>query len=108
MKLDSVTAFTEAEEAAKKKKKVKRDAYGNIIVDTSGDIPISRELSFELHFRLLSPVPGLYLNPDNCNTEAVDLGALQPRQKSSSYHLQYVDHTGEVKKTEAKQWINDF
>lgn len=42
MKLDSITAFTEAEEAAKKKKKVKRDAYGNVIVDTSNDIPIEK------------------------------------------------------------------
>jgi hypothetical protein len=42
MKLDSITAFTEAEEAVKKKKKVKRDAYGNVIVDTSNDIPIEK------------------------------------------------------------------
>ena len=54
IKLDSVTAFTEAEETAKKKKKVTRDAYGNIIVDTSDHIPIEKELEFELHFRLLS------------------------------------------------------
>jgi len=33
--LDSITAFTEAEETAKKKKKVSRDAYGNVIIDTS-------------------------------------------------------------------------
>jgi hypothetical protein len=92
VKLDTITAFTEAEEAAKKKKKVKRDAYGNVIVDTSGDIPISRGLSFELHFRLMNPVTGLYLNPENCNTETLDLSSLQPHQKSSSYHLQYVDH----------------
>jgi hypothetical protein len=31
--LDGIPAFTEAEETAKKKKKVKFDAYGNAIVD---------------------------------------------------------------------------
>ena len=53
VKLDSTQAFTEAEEAAKKKKKVVRDAYGNIIHDTSDHIPIEKPFSFELHFRLL-------------------------------------------------------
>ena len=31
--LDGIVAFSEIEIAAKKKKKVKRDAYGNIIID---------------------------------------------------------------------------
>jgi hypothetical protein len=35
VKLDGTTAFSEAEETAKKKKKTKRDAYGNVILDTS-------------------------------------------------------------------------
>lgn len=33
--LDGIPAFSEAEEAAKKKRKVKFDAYGNAVVDQS-------------------------------------------------------------------------
>jgi hypothetical protein len=33
VRLDGAIAFTEEEEAAKKKRKLKRDAYGNIIAD---------------------------------------------------------------------------
>jgi hypothetical protein len=36
VKLDGIAAFTEAEEIIKKKKKVKKDVYGNVIVDLSG------------------------------------------------------------------------
>lgn len=36
VKLDGNSAFTEAEEIIKKKKKVKKDVYGNVIVDLSG------------------------------------------------------------------------
>lgn len=53
VRLDGTVAFSEVEVAAKKKKKVKRDAYGNVIVDTSDFIPIERAVEFELHFRLL-------------------------------------------------------
>lgn len=52
-KLDGTTAFSEIEVAAKKKKKVKKDAYGNIIVDTSDLMAVKNEVTFELNFRLL-------------------------------------------------------
>jgi len=51
--LDGVPAFTEAEETAKKKKKVKFDAYGRAIVDQSSLIQITRGVTLELQFRLL-------------------------------------------------------
>lgn len=51
--MDGTTAFSEIEVAAKKKKKVKKDAYGNIIVDTSDLMPVKNEVTFELNFRLL-------------------------------------------------------
>lgn len=38
MRLDGTTAFSEVEEAAKKKCKHKRDAYGNIIADLNDQI----------------------------------------------------------------------
>jgi len=109
VKLDSITAFSEVEESAKKKKKVSRDAYGNIIVDTSDHIAIEKELEFELHFRLLNNVAGVYLNPDNCPAEnGLDLTNLPPEKKSSVFFLKYVDHEGQEKTTESKVWINDF
>ena len=56
MRLDGTVAFNESEVAAKKKKKVKRDAYGNVIVDTSDYLPIEKAITFEMEFRLLSNV----------------------------------------------------
>lgn len=53
VKLDGNAAFTEAEEIIKKKKKVKKDVYGNVIVDLSGQIPIEKSVTFEIYFRLL-------------------------------------------------------
>jgi hypothetical protein len=95
IKLDSTQAFSEVEEAAKKKKKVVRDAYGNVIHDTSDHIPLEKDLSFELHFRLLSNVCGVYLNPDNCPVEnGLDLNNVAPEKKSSVYTMTYVDHEG--------------
>lgn len=69
VKLDGTTAFTEVEEAAKKKKKHKRDAYGNIIKDANDELPIEQQVTFELHFRLLQNCTGVYLQPDNCPAE---------------------------------------
>lgn len=51
---------------------------------------------------------GIYLNPENCNTESLDLTALPVEKKSSVFHLSYKDHTGALKTTETKAWINDF
>ena len=93
IKLDSITAFTEAEETAKKKKKVNRDAYGNVIIDTSDNIPIEKCLEFELHLRLMQNACGVYLNPDNCPAE-IDLNPIAPEKKSSVFTLSYVDHLG--------------
>jgi hypothetical protein len=53
VKLDGTQAFSEQEEIAKKKKKVKRDIYGNVIVDTSGQLPILSLVTFEFQLRLL-------------------------------------------------------
>jgi len=53
VRLDGTQSFSEAEIAAKKKKKVKRDAYGNVIEDFSDQIAIEREFKFELSLRLL-------------------------------------------------------
>lgn len=53
VKLDGIAAFTEAEEIIKKKKKVKKDVYGNVIVDLTGQIPIEKSVTFEIYFRLL-------------------------------------------------------
>jgi hypothetical protein len=109
LKLDSITAFTEQEEAAKKKKKVTRDAYGNVIVDTSDHIPIETVLEFELHFRLMANQAGVYLNPDNCSPDnGLDLTALDAGKKSSVFTLTYIDHHGEKQSTVPKVWINDF
>jgi len=109
LKLDSVTAFSEAEETAKKKKKVKRDAYGNVIIDTSDHIPIEKDFTFELNFRLLSQIPGVYLNPENCpESLGLDLTSLPAEKKSSVFTMTYTDHEGAKKSTEPKVWINDF
>jgi len=51
--LDGIPAFTEAEETAKKKKKVKFDAYGRAIVDTDSLIQPAKVVTLELQFRLL-------------------------------------------------------
>ncbi len=83
------------EEAAKKKRKIKRDAYGNIITDLNDQIPIEQQVTFELQFRLLQNCTGVYLQPDNCPAEnGLDLNQLAPEQKSSSFSLSYIDHEG--------------
>ena len=46
--LDGIPAFTEAEETAKKKKKVKYDAYGRVIVDQSSLLQINKEVTLEI------------------------------------------------------------
>ena len=68
--MDGIPAFTEAEETAKKKKKVKFDAYGNAIVDQSEFIQVTKTIKFELSFRLLQNLNGIYLSPESvCNFE---------------------------------------
>lgn len=107
--MDSITAFTEAEETAKKKRKIKRDAYGNEIIDTSDHIPIEKCMEFELHFRLMQQANGVYLNPDNCPAEnGLELNNVAPEKKSSVFTLTYVDHEGATQTTQPKVWINDF
>lgn len=108
VKLDGTTAFSEAEEAAKKKKKTKRDAYGNVILDTSDQIPIKKAVTFELSFRLLSNCSGVYLGPDNCPEGTIDLSAVAAEKKSSVFSMSYVDHEGKQVTTTPKVWINDF
>jgi len=63
--LDGIPAFTEAEEALKKKKKRTFDAYGNEIIDTSDLIEIESKVTFELKFGLLQNVSGIYIKPEN-------------------------------------------
>lgn len=46
--LDGLPAFTEAEETAKKKKKVKFDAFGRAIVDESALIQPTKGVTLEL------------------------------------------------------------
>ena len=105
--LDGSHAFSEAEIAAKKKKKVKRDAYGNVIIDTSDFLPIEKAVEFEMHFRLLQNATGIYLQAEHCPLD-YDLTALAPEQKSSVYSVCYVDHEGNKKTSHPKAWINDF
>lgn len=48
LRLDGTVAFSEVEVALKKKRKVKRDAYGNVIIDTSDFLPIEKAITFEM------------------------------------------------------------
>ena len=59
--LDGSPAFTETEQALMDKKKKKFDAYGNEIKDLTGEIPVEKEVTFELGLRLLQFVQGVYL-----------------------------------------------
>jgi hypothetical protein len=51
--LDGTPAFTETEQALMDKKKKKFDAYGNEIKDLTAEIPVEKEVTFELGLRLL-------------------------------------------------------
>jgi hypothetical protein len=75
--LDGVPAFSEAEEALKKKKKKKFDAYGNEIVDTSDLLEIDPKVTFDIKFGLLQNVTGLYIKPEHI-PEDYDLTPLAP------------------------------
>lgn len=93
--LDGTPAFSEAEEALKKKRKKKFDAYGNEIKDTSDQIEITSEINLEINFRLLQHVSGVYLVPgENCAAD-FDPTPLEPEQKSSAFYLRYTNHLGE-------------
>lgn len=75
--MDGVPAFSEAEEALKKKKRKKFDAYGNEILETSDQIEIVREVDFELALGVLTNVQGLYLQAEHVPPE-FDLTPLAP------------------------------
>ena len=105
--LDGVAAFTEAEEALKKKKKRKFDAYGNEIVDTSGQIPVEKDFKFEVCLGLLQNVQGTYLQAENMPAE-FDLTALKPEEKSSVFYCTFTDRDGKEVQSEHKTWILDF
>jgi hypothetical protein len=105
--LDGVVAFSEAEEALKKKKKKKFDAYGNEIVDTSGLCAIDPEVRLDIKFGLLSNVSGVYIKPEHI-PEEYDLTPLAPTQKSSFFHIEFVDYSNQRVKSEPRVWISDF
>jgi len=107
VRLDGTVAFSEAEVSAKKKIKVKRDAYGNVIKDTSSFLPIEKPITFEMQFRLLSNLNGCYLQAENCPPE-FDLTSIPAESKSSVFTVCYVDHLGVKQTSMSKVWLNDF
>ena len=86
--LDGTQAFSDTEQALMDKKKKKFDAYGNEIIDLSGQIPVEKVLTLELSLRLMQQVQGVYLTAEMCPPD-FDLNGLPAKSKSSVFYLKY-------------------
>ena len=116
--LDGTTAFTEAEENAKKKHRKRVQArlahLGDIPKDAfkipAADlIPIQDNAVIELEFRLINNLQGIYINETNCQQlETLNLDEVPEERKSSVYWLRYTNHFGEEVLTEKRSWIEHF
>jgi hypothetical protein len=82
--LDGIATLNEGSSPKKKKKKS---------VLTGPMIQIADTLTFDLQFRVLSNIDGIYLTEDNCKIEILD--AVTEDEKCSTFWLSYQNHLGE-------------
>jgi len=89
--IDGDPAFTEAESPSKKKKR-----KGEV---EKPKLEIPQFLRFDMHFRVLFNVDGVYLNDENCKMEK-SLDEVPLERKSSIFWLEFEDHRGNRVKSE--------